>query len=199
VSATIHALTAPSLVQLQFFKWNGEFNAHFDCLCSFLAPDRAVRGRFDTMRQAMPEQKGEVNPAEPKRGEGRGLAVGLTSLFFILLQSACTAFMAISGLRLLIGVGSLTAATAGMKFLGALHGASLRIPMEIVAIAGSAVNLFAVRRIRKLRARPAAQWRMKSATPKQLRSESWQIGLAVLTLLLVAVEWGIHIYLHGSI
>jgi hypothetical protein len=137
----------------------------------------------------MPEQEGEVNLAEPKHGEGRRLAVGLTSLFFMLLQSACTAFMAISGLRLLIGVGALTAATAGMKFLDALHGVALRIPMEIVAIAGSAVNLYAVRRIRRLRARPASQWRMKSATPKQLRSESWQIGLAVLTLLLVAVEW----------
>jgi hypothetical protein len=141
----------------------------------------------------MPEQE------EPKHGEGRGLAVGLTSLFFMLLQSACTAFMAISGLRLLIGVGALTAATAGMKFLDALHGAALRIPMEIVAIAGSVVNLYAVRRIRRLRARPASQWRMKSATPKQLRSESWQIGLAVLTLLLVAVEWGFHVYLHGAI
>ena len=147
----------------------------------------------------MPEQEGEVNLAEPKHGEGRGLAVGLTSLFFMLLQSACTAFMAISGLRLLIGVGALTAATAGMKFLDALHGAPLRIPMEIVAIAGSAVNLYAVRRIRRLRARPASQWRMKSATPKQLRSESWQIGLAVLTLLLVALEWGFHVYLHGAI
>jgi hypothetical protein len=147
----------------------------------------------------MPEHEGEVNLAEPKYGEGRGLAVGLTSLFFALLQSACTAFMAISGLRLLIGVGALTAATAGIKFLDALHGAPLRIPIEIVAIAGSAVNLFAVRRIRRLRARPAAQWRMKPATPKQLHSESWQIGLAVLTLLLVAVEWGFHVYLHGTI
>jgi hypothetical protein len=40
---------------------------------------------------------------------------------------------------------------------------------------------------------------MKPATIKQLRSESWQIGLAVLTLLLVAVEWGLHVYLHGTI
>jgi hypothetical protein len=147
----------------------------------------------------MPAQGGEVNLAEPKHGEGRGLAVGLTSLFFMLLQSACTAFMAISGLRLLIGVGALTAATAGMKFLDALHGVPLRIPMEIVAIAGSALNLYAVRRIRRLRARPAAQWRMKPAASKQLSSESWQIGLAVLTLLLVAVEWGFHVYLHGTI
>ena len=147
----------------------------------------------------MPEQEEDVKPAEPKQGESRGLAVGLTSLFFVLLQSACTAFMAISGLRLLIGIGSLAAATAGMRFLDALHGAALRIPMEIVAIAGSVVNLIAVRRIRMLRARHASQWRMKPATTKQLRSESWQIGLAVLTLLLVAVEWGFHIYLHGAI
>src|SRR5579863_4987709 len=137
----------------------------------------------------MPEREVEFNLAEPKHNEGRGLAVGLTSLFFILLQSACTAFFTISGLRLLIGVGALAAAATGFNFLVALHGPALRIPMEILAIAGSVVNLIAVRRIRRLRARPASQWRMKPATPRQLRSESWQVGLAVLTLLLVAVEW----------
>jgi hypothetical protein len=147
----------------------------------------------------MPEPELEVNLAEPKHNEGRSFAVGLTSLFFILLQSACTAFFAIAGLRVLIGLGSLAAATTGLKFLDALHGTALRIPMEIVAIAGSVVNLVAVRRVRRLRARPASQWRMKPATPKQLRSESWQIGLAVVTLLLVAVEWGFHIYLHGAV
>ena len=148
---------------------------------------------------AMPEQEEEANLPEAKRSESRGLVVGLTSLFFILLQSACTAFFAISGLRLVIGLGALAAAATGMNFLAALHGAALRIPMEIVAIAGSIVNLLAVRRIRRLRARPASQWRMKPVTTKQLRSESWQIGLAILTLLLVAVEWGFHIYLHGTI
>ncbi len=147
----------------------------------------------------MPENEVDVNPPEAKHGERRGLAVGLTSLLFVLLQSACTAFMAISGLRLLIGVGSLAAATVGLNFLAALHGAALRIPMEIVAVAGSVVNLIAVRRMRTLRARPASQWRIKPVTAKQLRSESWQIGLAILTLLLVATEWGFHIYLHGSI
>ena len=147
----------------------------------------------------MLEQEVKVSLAEPKHDEGRGLAVGLTGLLFILLQSACTAFEAVSGLRLLIGVGALAAATTGLKFLAALHGTALRIPMEAVAIVASVVNLYAIRRIRRLRARPASQWRMKPATTKQLRSESWQIGLAVLTLLLVAVEWGFHIYLHGSI
>ena len=148
--------------------------------------------------ESLPEQEVE-DLAAVKRSESRGLAVGLTSLFFILLQSACTAFIAISGLRLVIGVGALAAAATGLKFLAALHGTAFRIPMETIAIAGSIVNLLAVRRIRRLRARPASQWRIKPATTKQLRSESWQVGLAILTLLLVAVEWGFHIYLHRTI
>ena len=147
---------------------------------------------------AMPEMEVEVNVAEAKQSDSRGLVIALTSLLFILLQSACTTFMAISGLRLLIGVGALAAATTGLKFLEALHGTALRIPMEMVAIGGSVVNLYAVRRIRRLRARPASQWRMKPATTKQLRSESWQIGLAILTLLMVALELGFHTYLHGT-
>ena len=53
------------------------------------------------------EQRSFDNPAEK-----RSWAIGFTCIFFALLQSACTAFMAISGLRLLIGVGSLAAATA---------------------------------------------------------------------------------------
>lgn len=146
----------------------------------------------------MPEPELAVKPAEPVHHEGRSLAVGLTSLFFILLQSACTAFFAISGLRLLIGISALAAAAGALKFLTALHFAALRIPMEMAAIAGSVVNLIAVRRIRRLRARPSSQWRMKPATPKQLRSESWQVRLAIVTLLLVALEWGFHLYLHGS-
>lgn len=140
-----------------------------------------------------------VSPAEPKDTQSRSLLVGVTSLLFILLQSACTAFMAISGLRLLIGIGSVAAATVGLRFLASIHGAAIRIPMESIAVLGSAINLYAVWRVRTLRARPSSQWRVKPVTAKQLRSESWQIGLAVLTLLLVAVEWGLHIYLKGTV
>lgn len=140
-----------------------------------------------------------LTSAEVKPVQGRRLAVGLASFLFVLLQSACTAFMAISGLRLLIGVGSIAAAAAGLRFIDALHTAPIRIPMETLAVAGSVINLYAVWRIRTLRARPASQWRMRPATPKQLRSEAWQIGLAVLTLLLVVAEWAFHIFLFGTI
>jgi hypothetical protein len=39
----------------------------------------------------------------------------------------------------------------------------------------------------------------ETRTTKQLHSEAWQIGLAVLTLLLVAAEKGIPIHRHGTI
>ena len=77
--------------------------------------------------------------------------IGLTGLFFILLQSACTAFMALSGLRLLIGLGSLAAATAGTNLLASIHGAAIRVPMEIFAIAGSVINLYAIWRVVEFR------------------------------------------------
>ena len=131
--------------------------------------------------------------------KSRSWIIGLTSLFFILLQSACTAFMALSGLRLLIGIGSLAAATTGLRLLASIHGEAIRIPMEIVAVVGSVINLYAIWRVRSLRARPSSQWRVGPVTADKKRAESIQIALAIMTLLLVVVEWVLHIYLHGSI
>jgi hypothetical protein len=131
--------------------------------------------------------------------KSRSWIIGLTSLFFILLQSACTAFMALSGLRLLIGIGSLAAATTGLRLLASIHGEAIRIPMEIVAVVGSVINLYAIWRVRSLRARPSSQWRVGPVTANKKRAESIQIALAIMTLLLVVVEWVLHIYLHGSI
>ena len=140
------------------------------------------------------EQRSFDNPAEK-----RSWAIGFTSIFFALLQSACTAFMAISGLRLLIGIGSLAAASTSLRFLDALHGVAIRIPMETVAVVGSLVNFYAVWRVRSLRARPSSQWRMIPPTAKQKGSESTQVWLAIVTLLLVCAEWVFHLYLHGTI
>ncbi len=134
---------------------------------------------------------------ETKRQRASWL-VGLTSFFFILLQSACAAFLALSGFRLLIGIGSLAAASSGLKFLIAIHSDAIRIPMMVLAVAGSAANLYVIWRIRTLRARPSSSWRVSPATPEKKRSESIQIVLAILTLLLIVVEIALHIHLHGS-
>lgn len=145
------------------------------------------------------EQKASVEARSQEEVQGRSWFIGLASLFFILLQSACTALMAISGLRLLIGIGSLAAATTGLKLLASIHGELIRIPMEIIAIAGALINLYAVWRVRSLRARPSSQWRVGPVTSTTRRAEWIQVALALVTLVLVAIEWLIHIHLHGSI
>jgi hypothetical protein len=125
--------------------------------------------------------------------------IGLTSFVFIVLQSACTAVMAVSGLRLLIGLGSLAAASFIPGFIFSIHTDKIRIPMMVVAVLGSVLNLYVVWRIRSLRARPAAQWRVQPVTAKQRRSETIQIVLSILTLMLVVAEILTHRFLHGSI
>jgi hypothetical protein len=49
-----------------------------------------------------------------------------------------------------------------------------------------------------LRSRPAAQCRVQPVTAEQHRSERIQITLAVITLLLIAVESLLHHHWHGS-
>jgi hypothetical protein len=128
---------------------------------------------------------------------GRAWLVSLTSFFFVVLQSACTAVIAISGVRVAIGLSALAEATFGIHAPAhGFHRDAIRIPMMIAATAGSLINLYVVWRIRRLRTRPASQWRVQAATPKQRRSEVFQIVLAIVTLVLVAAEWITHPMIH---
>jgi len=136
-------------------------------------------------------------PALKRQRQGAWL-VSLTSFLFILLQSACTAVMAVSGLRLLIGLGSLAAASFIPGFIFFIHTDKIRIPMMVIAVLGSVLNLYVVWRIRSLRARPASQWRVQPVTAKQRRSETIQIVLSILTLLLVVAEILAHYVLLGA-
>ncbi len=147
----------------------------------------------------MLEQETSIATRPRNAVQRRSWIFGLTSLFFILLQSACTALTALSGLRLLIGIGSLAAATTGLRLIDSIHGDAIRVPMELFAVGGSLINVYAIWRVRSLRARPSSQWRVGPITPEKKRSESLQIGLAVLTLLLVCVEWAFHLRLHASL
>ena len=123
--------------------------------------------------------------------------VSLTSFVFIVLQSACTAVIAISGVRVAIGLSALVEATFGIHAPAhGFHRDVIRIPMMIAATAGSLINLYVVWRIRRLRSRPASQWRVQAASSKQRRSEHFQIALAIVTLGLVAAEWITHPMVH---
>jgi hypothetical protein len=119
-----------------------------------------------------------------------------TSLVFALLQSACSAVIAISGIRVVIGLGALAAAAGVDAPARGFHSDAIRIPMMLAALAGACVNLYVIGRIRRLRARPASQWRQDEVPPKKLRSERLQIALAVTTLLLLLAEAVTHPLIH---
>lgn len=122
-------------------------------------------------------------------------AVGLTSLFFIVLQSACTIVMALSSVRLVIGLGALAAVAAGAKGPATgFHQDAIRIPMMVLAVLGSCINLYMIWRIRSLRKRPSSQWRLQPISSRRLWGERVQITLAVVTLILVVAEFLSHQY-----
>jgi hypothetical protein len=115
---------------------------------------------------------------------------------FALLQSLCTAVLTISGIRVAIGLSALAAASGIYAPAKGWHQDAIRIPMLIVATAGAVVNLAVLAWIRHLRNRPSAQWRRRELTPQQKRSERLQIGLAIITLLLVGLETWTHPMVH---
>jgi len=118
-------------------------------------------------------------------------------LLFALLQSICTAGMAISGFQLVIGLSGLAAIGSVFSPMKQLHRDTIRIPMMLLALVGAVVNLYSVWRVRSLRARPASQWRVRPVSLEKVRSERVQIALAVVTLILLAVEEGLHLKMHG--
>jgi hypothetical protein len=113
-----------------------------------------------------------------------------------LLQSACTAVIAISGIRVAIGLTALSAAAGIHAPAHGFHRDAIRIPMMVLALVGSLANLFVIWKIRRLRHKPAAQWRIQPPTRRKINSERLQITLSVLTLLLLAVEWITHPMVH---
>ncbi|HEX4541529.1 MAG TPA: hypothetical protein VH114_00070 [Candidatus Acidoferrum sp.] len=119
-----------------------------------------------------------------------------SAIVFAILQSACTAVIAISGVRVAIGLGALAAAAGIHAPAHGFHQDAIRIPMMALALLGSVINLYVVWKVRHLRNKPAAQWRQQPLTKRKLNSERFQIALSILTLLLLAVEWITHPMIH---
>ena len=122
--------------------------------------------------------------------------LGWSGIVFAILQSACTAVIAISGVRVAIGLSALAAAAGINAPAQGFHQDAIRIPMMLFALFGSLVNLFVIWKIRSLRSKPAAQWRQKPVTTKKLNSERLQIILSIVTLVLLAAEWITHPMMH---
>ncbi len=124
--------------------------------------------------------------------------LGGASFLIALLQSLCTAVLTISGIRVAIGLSALAAASGIYAPARGFHQDAIRIPMLLVATAGSILNLAVLAWIRHLRNRPSAQWRRRELTTRQKRSERLQIILAIVTLVLVGLETWTHGMVHRT-
>jgi hypothetical protein len=122
--------------------------------------------------------------------------LGVSAFLFAFLQALCPAVIALSAVRVFIGLGALAAAAGTDAPATGWHGDWIRIPMMLVAAFGAALNLFVIWHVRRLRARPAAQWRITPLSAGKLRGERLQIVLAVLTFACLVAEWITHPMIH---
>jgi hypothetical protein len=118
--------------------------------------------------------------------------INWSSFCFALLQSVCSAFIALNGIRLLIGVGAFAAASGALKLADRMHIDAIRIPMMLLALAGSVLNLVVLWQVWRLRIRPASAWRQMPVSRKKIASEWLQFTLSILTLLLLSAEFIAH-------
>jgi hypothetical protein len=124
-------------------------------------------------------------PSEAGKAQG---VIAWSSLLFAVLQSVCSFFVALNGLRLLIGVGALASVVGAGQQWDRLHTDWIRVPMIALSLVGAMLNLTVLLHVRHLRSRPSAQWRQKPLATRKLRGERVQLALSLVTLALIAVE-----------
>jgi hypothetical protein len=121
------------------------------------------------------------------------MSVVASSFLFSVLQSICTAIVALNSVRLAIGIGSLAMTTGLGAAMEHFHQITwLRVMLLVGALSGSILTLGIVLRAIRLRNRPAARWRLRPLSRKQKRMELLQVSLSLLTLLLIVVEEYLH-------
>ncbi len=118
--------------------------------------------------------------------------INWSALLLAVLQSVCSAFIALGSVRLLIGIGAFAAASSVLKLADRMHIPAIRIPMMLLALVGSLLNLVVLWQVWRLRQRPAAAWRQQVVSKKKKASEWLQFTLSIITLFLLAAEFFAH-------
>jgi hypothetical protein len=124
----------------------------------------------------------------PSQATNTQTVLAWSGFMFALLQSVCTFFTALDGLRLVIGAGALASIVHAGTVWDHFHANWIRVPMVVLAFAGSVLNLLILRRIWRLRSHPAAQWRRVPVSRRKIKMERLQFALAVITLALITIE-----------
>ena len=135
---------------------------------------------------------------ETPRSKTGHLLLTWGSLVLAAAESICVAAVGLSGVRVALGLTSLLAAGAGGPARG-FHREAIRIPLLTIGAVGALLSLLLLWNEEKLRRNPAAAWRVRPLTKEQRRRRWLQLGLAILTLLLVAAELITHPLFHHEL
>ena len=128
----------------------------------------------------------------------RSTVLGWSSLALAASESICAAAVALSGVRVLLGMSSLIAATAAGPAQG-FHREALRVPILWASGVIAAVNLLLLWNENRLRNNPAAEWRLQPLTPKQRRQRWIQLATSIGALLLILAEVVTHPWFHHEL
>jgi hypothetical protein len=135
---------------------------------------------------------------EPESPRSNLKLLNWSAVLFAFLQSVCSAFIALSSIRLFIGATALASALGVVKRADKMHIAAIRIPMMLFALVSSLLNLLVLWQVWRLRSRSASAWRQKPVSPKKRRSEILQLLLSLVTLFLLGAEYWAHWKLFGG-
>jgi hypothetical protein len=158
-------------------------------------PETALAARGVYLTEFLEQSNLSASPGA-ERSATKTRWLNWSGFVIAVLQSACTAVIAISGIRVAIGLTALTAAAGLHTPSHGFHADIIRVPMMAVALLGSVLNLYVIWNVRRLRNRQSAQWRQKPLNSKKKRSERLQIVLSILTLIILAAEWIAHPLVH---
>jgi hypothetical protein len=122
-----------------------------------------------------------------------------SGFFLAFIQSVCSAFLALHGIRFLIGIGAVVLASSAWQLAERLHVNAIRVPMMLIALVAALLNLAALWQVRRLRVRSASAWRQQPISAAKRRGETLQLILSVATLVLLAAEWIAHFHLKGTL
>jgi hypothetical protein len=140
-----------------------------------------------------------MNAGRQAGGRGvQGTILGWSSLFLAVIESLCAAAVALSGVRVLLGMSSLIAATAAGPAHG-FHRQGLRLPILWTSGVLALLTLLLLWNEHRIRQNPAAAWRLEPLTPKQRRQRWMQLATSIGALLLILAEVVTHPWFHHEL
>ncbi len=117
--------------------------------------------------------------------------VGLGTILFTIFGAPCAVAATLSPLALVLGVGSAMGALA--PALHILDAAQIRIPLQILAVLGALINLYVIR-YGHVRRQPSEANELTLFEKSKL---NFVAGLSIFSLLAVAYEIYVHIFILG--